>query len=268
MAYGQVLVDPVVLTIGAEKITKSQFDLILATLPPEQRSMAESPEGRRRVAEQLTELKTLAQEARVQKLDQSPDMKIRLALQTDQVLAAAAYQHMGEAKLDDAAVKAYYDEHKAEMEQVRARHILIRFQGSRVPLRLDQKDLTEDEALTKIKEIRAKIVGGAKFADVAMAESDDTGTGANGGDLGTFPKGGMVPEFDAVAFSIKVGELSDPVKTAFGYHLILVESRSPKPLEDARADIEKKLRPEMSQKGLDALKKKSPAVFDPIYFGK
>ena len=85
-------VDPVVLTIGAEKITKSQFEAMVATLPAQQRAQITTPEQRRKVAEQLAELKTLAQEARARKLDQSPELKVKLALQADQVLANAEYQ--------------------------------------------------------------------------------------------------------------------------------------------------------------------------------
>ena len=260
--------DPVVLTVGAEKFTKSQFEAMVATLPAQQRAQITTPEQRRKVAEQLAELKTLAQEGRAHKLDQLPDVKVKLALQADQVLANAEYQALGSKSADDTALRAFYDSHKEDFEEVTARHILIRFQGSPAPLGLGKKELTEAEALQKTKDLRAKIVAGAKFEDVAKAESDDTGSGANGGDLGSFTKGRMVPEFEKAAFSQPVGQVGEPVKTQYGYHIILVEKRQGKPFEQAKAEIAQRLGPEQAQKGLDDLKKKTTVVYDEAYFGK
>src|SRR5438093_795614 len=109
-----------------------------------------------------------------------------------------------------ADARKYYDAHKSEYERVKARHILIRFKGSPVPAG-DKKDLTEEEALAKSKALREKIAGGADFATLAKAESDDTGSGANGGDLNFFGHGQMVPAFEQVAFKLPVGEVSEPV---------------------------------------------------------
>ena len=79
--------------------------------------------------------------------------------------------------------------HKAEFEQVHAKHILIRFQGSQVPVRTGKKDLTDAEALAKAQEIRAKIVAGAKFEDQAKLESDDTGNAPERRRSGIFCQG-------------------------------------------------------------------------------
>jgi parvulin-like peptidyl-prolyl isomerase len=258
--------DPVVLTIGTEKLTQSQFEQILATLPAQQKAAVEKPEGRRQMAEQLSELLMLAHEARAQKLDQDRDVQARLTLQTNEVLANAEYQALG--KPDDAALHAYYDAHKAEMDQVHARHILIRFKGSRVPLRANEKDLTEEEALAKTKELRGKIVAGAKFEEVAKAESDDVGSGENGGDLDPFTKGNMVPEFETAAFALPIGQLSEPVKSEFGYHLILVESRKSKTFAEASPEMLQQVGPDQAKKGLEELKKKTPLVLNEAYFGK
>jgi len=260
--------DPVVLTVGTEKITKSQFERIIDTLPEQQKQMVASSEGKRRLAEQYAEMKTLVQEAKAKKMDQNPVTQTRLAMQADQVLANAEYQELGNGKPSQAAIEKYYQDHIKEWENVKGRHILIRFQGSQVPLRLNQKDLTEAEALQKAKDVRAKIVAGAKFAEVAQAESDDTGSGANGGDLGEFSRGQMVPEFENAAFAQKVGEVGEPVKSAFGYHIILVEAHSNKTLAEARPEIEGKLKPEVAQEGLEALKKKTPITLNDAYFGK
>ncbi|HEX5431615.1 MAG TPA: peptidylprolyl isomerase [Bryobacteraceae bacterium] len=260
--------DPVVLTIGNEKITQSQFEQIVATLPQQQREKVTTPAARKQVAEQLADLMTLAQAARAHKLDQTPAVKMRLELQDDQVLASAQYQSMGNGAADDATLHAFYDSHKKDWDQLTARHILIRFHGSQVPLKLGEKDLTEAEALQKAKDLRAKIVAGAKFADVAQAESDDVGSGANGGELGSFGRGAMVPEFENAAFSLPIGQVSQPVKSAYGYHLILVESRKTKSFEEAKPEIQQQIGPEQAKKGLEDLKKANPVVYNESYFGK
>ena len=270
LAWGQQPspADPVVLTVGSEKITKSEFEQILAGLPEQQRAAGESPQGRRQIAEQLAELKSLAQEAKRRKLDQDPKVQTRIALQVDQVLAGLVYQDLGSGTPDDAALKAYYAEHKADWEELKGRHILIRMQGSRVPLRPNEKDLTDEEALAKTKELRAKIIAGADFAVVAKAESDDTGSGANGGDLGSFTKGRMVPEFETAAFALKVGEISQPVKTQFGYHLIQIQEHNNKTFEDVKTEVAQKIKPDVAKKAVEDLTKKTAVVYDESYFGK
>jgi len=267
-APAAVPADPVVLIVGTEKITQSMFQEIIASLPAQQQAQLSTPEARKSLAEQVAELKVMAQEARTRKLDQSAAVRAKIALQSDQILANAVYQQLVAGDPDEAALKAYYAAHKQDWDEVKARHILIRMQGSKVPVREGHKDLTDAEALAKAKEVRAKILAGAKFEDEAKEESDDTGSGENGGDLGTFGQGQMLPEFDEVVFKAPVGQVTEPVKTVYGYHLILVEERKSKPFEDARGEIEQKIRPEMGQKAIDALKAKTLINYNADYFGK
>src|SRR5271169_6187636 len=111
--------DPVVLTVGTEKITKTQFELLLSTLPEQQKAAVQTPDGKRKLAEQYSEMLLLVQDARAKKLDQLPLIKTRLTMQEDQVLANAAYSALGEAKPDPAAIQAYYASHKAEWETIK-----------------------------------------------------------------------------------------------------------------------------------------------------
>jgi parvulin-like peptidyl-prolyl isomerase len=277
LAWGQqpqpASADPVVLTVGAEKITKSQFDQIMeqvtSQMPPERRATPPSPQARRQLAEQLAEMMAMAQEARSRKLDQNPDTKIQLTVRADQLLATALYQQLAkDMKPDDAALHAYYDEHKGEWEQVTARHILIRMTGSAVPLREGQKDLSDEAALAKATDLRTKIVAGGDFAALAKAESDDTGSGANGGALGEFTRGRMVPQFEQAAFALPVGEVSLPIKTQFGYHVIVVDKHESKNFEEVQPEILQKIQPELAQKVVDDIKKKTTIDFDQGYFGK
>jgi peptidyl-prolyl cis-trans isomerase C len=260
--------DPVVLTIGSEKITKSTFDAIIASLSEQQQAAVATPEAKRNLAEQIAELKMMAQEARVRRLDQSPALQTKIVLQAETVLAQAVYAEMIKAPPSEADMQAYYKAHEKEWMEAKGKHILIRFTGSRVPARDGHPDLSEEKALESAKAIRAKLVAGASFAELAKSESDDQGSGENGGDLGTFPQGAMVEEFDKVAFEIPVGQVSEPVKSAFGYHLILIESRGAKKFEDVKPDIEAAMKPELGQKAVEALKAKTAVVYDEGYFGK
>ena len=100
-------------------------------------------------------------------------------------------------------------------DQVKASHILLAYEGA---MRATVSR-TKDEALEQIKAMKADIDGGKDFADVA-SENSDCPSGRDGGDLGQFSRGQMVPEFDAAVFDMEVGETSDVVETDFGYHLI------------------------------------------------
>jgi peptidyl-prolyl cis-trans isomerase C len=265
--------DPIVLTVGTEKITRTQFEQIFAqiveSMPAERRAAAQAPQAKRQLAEQLAELKALAQEARREKIDQTPEAKAQLAMRSDQLVAGMLFQKISkDAKPSAADLQAYYDGHKADYDAVTARHILIRMTGSAVPLKEGEKDLSDDEALAKAKDIRAKLVAGADFAELAKADSDDAGSGANGGVLGDFTHGRMVPQFEEAAFALKVNEISEPVKTQFGYHIIQVTKHESKSMDDMKAEITEKIGPEMAQKSVDAIKSKTTITFDQTYFGK
>ena len=101
-------------------------------------------------------------------------------------------------------------------DQIGASHILLMYDGS---LR-STATRSQDEAQQKIAEIKAEIDGGIEFADAARANSDCPSS-AQGGDLGSFGRGMMVPEFEESAFGLELGAMSDVVTTDFGYHLIM-----------------------------------------------
>ncbi len=106
-------------------------------------------------------------------------------------------------------------------ERVRVKHILVRVEKN-----AGMQDKTT--ALNKIKEVQQKIKNGEDFSELARKYSEDPGSKEQGGDLGFFVHGDMVPEFEKVAFSLPVGEVSDIVETDFGYHLIECEEKKAK----------------------------------------
>jgi peptidyl-prolyl cis-trans isomerase D len=124
-----------------------------------------------------------------------------------------------DSNLSDSDLRKYYDAHKAEFDHPATATVKVLY----IPRLVSAADSAAARA--RIAALRAEIVGGAKFEDVAKRESADSASAVNGGDLGKGPKGRFVPEFDNAAFALKPGELSQPVATQFGYHLIRVDSR-------------------------------------------
>lgn len=123
------------------------------------------------------------------------------------------------AEPDEQAVRAFFDEHRSEMSQpetVQARHILVKVaQGADAA--------TEEAARLRLVEMQGKIAQGADFASVARTGSEDA-SASEGGELGYFSRGRMYPAFEAAAFALKSGELSEPVRTPLGWHLIYLQN--------------------------------------------
>jgi len=162
-------------------------------------------------------------------------------------------------------VKSYYDEHThdrfAVPEQIRARHILVK-----VPS--DADETARAEARKKATDLLAKLHAGGDFAALAKKHSDDPGSAALGGDLGTFSRGRMVPSFEAAAFALEPGQLSDVVESPFGLHIIKVEEKRPagvRPFDEVREEIVKTL---AEERGLELARKQAEADRRAIVSGK
>jgi len=256
--------DRVVLKAGSVTLTAAQFDELIDGLPDNAKAMARGPR-RKQFGDFLVRVYILSEEARRRKLNETHAYKVQSVLNDDQVLAGLVTAQVSEEiKVDEPEARKYYDEHKESYEEVTARHILMRVKGAPTPVKPGAKELTDEEALAKANDIRKRIVAGEDFATIARTESDDT-TGSNGGSLGSFPRGRMVPTFDQAAFTLKPGEISQPVKTQYGYHIIKVEDHRTKTFEEERASIEKILGPQKAQKTLEEMTK--GAFFDPDFFG-
>jgi peptidyl-prolyl cis-trans isomerase D len=149
-------------------------------------------------------------------------------------------------EVKDGEVAEYYELHKEERftepEQVRARHILVK-----VADRASAQ--AKAAARKKAEDLLAQVKAGGDFAALATKHSEDPGSAVKGGDLGLFPRGRMAPAFEAAAFGLEPGGLSDVVETPFGFHFIKVEERRPggvKPLEAVREEIVATLKKERS----------------------
>jgi peptidyl-prolyl cis-trans isomerase C len=263
----QVPPETVVLTVGDFKLTAAQFDAIADILPEQSKAFVKGP-GRKKFADQIAKVIVLSEEARRQKLDQAADFQLQSKYRSDEWLATLEENAIRDSiKVDDAALRDFYEAHKSDYERIHARHILIRFQGSTAPLKPGAKDLTEEEAMAKARELIQRIKGGEDFAKIAAAESDDNGAAASGGDLGWFGHGQMIPSVEEAAFKLEPGQLSEPVRSRFGVHIIQVEGRQFQSFDDVKAGIEKKLQPLMTQKALDEIEGKVKIDYDATFFG-
>jgi len=257
--------DPVIMTAGAVSIRKSEFEAALKTLPAEYQGMLSQPAGRKQFADDFLRMRLLASEGTKAGLQNDPEVINQLNLMRENLVATAELKKIDSGiTVSDAEIQKAYADNANQYEQVKARHILIAPKGS--PAAQAGKDLTDEQAKAKAEDLRKQIVAGANFEELAKKESDDTGSGARGGDLGSFGHNQMVPEFEQAAFAAKVGEVTPVVKTQFGYHIIKVEAHNNTPLDEVRPTIEKNLKQTKLHAALDAMKENAHPTFDETYF--
>jgi peptidyl-prolyl cis-trans isomerase C len=208
------LADDVVARVNGKDITAAEVQMATDVFGEQ---LAQIPEAQRRsmVVDALVDMHVMADAAEAAGVTDSPKYKARMAFLEAQALRNTYVEDELQAKISEDDIKARYEKDVTGYvapEEVHARHILVK---------------TEDEANAILKELAA----GGDFQAIAKEKSQDPGSKANGGDLGFFAKGQMVPEFEAEAFALKPGETSaKPVKTQFGYHILKVEERRTQPV--------------------------------------
>jgi peptidyl-prolyl cis-trans isomerase C len=197
--------DGIDITEDDVKLAESEIGPNLGSVPADQRL--------RLVVEYLIDNRLMASAAQKANLGSDPSMQARLDYYKNRALRDLFYEKNVGAAVTEAEAKAAYDKQVAAqppVEEVHARHILV-----------DKKEDAED--------IEAKLKGGADFAQLAKDKSKDTGSAPNGGDLGFFAKGQMVKEFEDAVWVLKPGDVSPPVQTQFGWHVIKLEEKRVRP---------------------------------------
>jgi parvulin-like peptidyl-prolyl isomerase len=260
---GNVPKDKVLIQVNDIKITVAQFDMILKAYPENTRAFVLGP-GRQQFFDNLVRTLVLSEEGKRRKLEDDPTYQALAQYSLAAILANQTTEDIRKnARVDDAALKKYLDKHECEYTKLKARHILVRAKGSPVPVRAGQPDLSEPEALAKAKDLRMRIQSGADFAELARTESDDVGTGAQGGDMGVFGHGQVAPSIEDAACQLKSGEVSEPVKSPLGFHLIQVQERQIKSLDELRPELEPKVRVELTKDQVEALINKAKVILAP-----
>ena len=226
--------DPVVAKVNGVEIHES--DLAVAEeeagqIPPM------TPDAKKDYLVQfMTDMILVSNAAEEKKLGDTASFKKHLEVAHKKLLMAALLQSVAKEALTDEAMHKVYDDAVKQMgeeKEVHARHILIRAAPG------DEK--ASKAAEDKIKAIIARLKKGEDFEKVAKEVTEDPSGKTNGGDLGYFTKDQMVPEFAEVAFKLNKGEISEPVKTQFGWHVIKLEdsrTKAPPKFEEVKAQIE------------------------------
>jgi peptidyl-prolyl cis-trans isomerase C len=256
--------ETVVLSIDGHSYTAAEFDRVVAGIVPPATTVSTSV--RRKVAGILSEMRLLSAEALRRGLDKEPRVQRALTLARDQALGQAVAYHIAQGILTNEA-RLNYEANKEGYEQIRARHILIRTPDSVVPVAEGKSPLTDEQAKARAKEVRERLLKGEDFAKLAAALSDDL-SASRGGELPRFRRMQMSsPEFENAAFKLRAGEFSEPVKTAFGYHIINVLERRSAPFDEVKAEIAMRLERDIFGKFLEELKHAHPAKLNESYFG-
>ncbi|MEW5946480.1 MAG: peptidylprolyl isomerase [bacterium] len=218
-----------VATIGNVVLTVEELNAMIESLPAHARPQLATDEDKRKFVEQFYETIAVAEVAREAGGAESVGFRTRMKLAENQLLAQTFMQEkLKGLEVSDEDARKYYEENAAEFSggQVKASHILV-------------------ETLEEAVEIRRELAKDpGRFEKLARERSTCTSK-ERGGDLGWFGRGKMVPEFEAAAFGMEKGEISDPVKTRFGFHVIRLDDRTEmtqKAFEEVKAEIVSKLK--------------------------
>ena len=241
--------DKVIATVNGEKVYQSELTRNLKqipnfdALPTEQQTLIKS-----KVVDAITKLRAVVQEAKKLDVQNTAEFKETLSDFRQQLMYSTLLENHVESAVTEAKLKAYYNEHKKDYMQTKAKaaHILL---------------ATEKEA----NEVIQKLKAGAKFSDLAQEFSIGP-SAQNGGDLGWFDKNTMVPEFSDATFKMKKGEYTKkPVKTQFGWHVIMLEDKvenTPSLYDDVKDKIKETIMQNEVESYLDKIIKKSEIVIN------
>ncbi len=230
----------VVATYAGKKLTSADVVHEIERLPGPSRAYLAAPDRKRQFVDNLILNELLFSEAQKAGYDTDPDIEKQVAdMRKRLVVQRLMREYQTPPTISDDEAKKYYDNNPGlfSSTQIKASHILV-------------KD--EDVA----RKLRAELVADpSKFADKAKELSIDKTSGAKGGDLGKFGPGRMVPEFERAAFALKKGEISEPVKTQYGWHIIMLVDREEgerKPFDQVKEQIKTTLRNKQMQDGIQA----------------
>lgn len=219
----------VLATVNGKEITESQVEAFLQSLNPQVAAQFSNEEGKEKLLQELVNQELFYLDAVKNNLDQEEAFIKELETIKENLLKQyAVAKLLGDITITEEEIKEYYEKYKdtfKKPETVRASHILVD---------------TEEEAKNIISEIKEE---GLDFKEAAKKYSKCP-SNANGGDLGYFSRGKMVPEFETAAFELNKEEISQPVKTQFGYHIILVTDKkeaSESTLEEVRGELERQI---------------------------
>lgn len=231
-------------TVNGTTISESRVDMLAKQGAAQ--GQPDNPEMRKKIIDQLSMQFLLSQESIKKGIDKNPEVLDQIDLTRQSILANAFVQdYLKNSPVSDDMVKAEYEKVKAKMtgSEYKARHILV------------DKEADAKDIIAKLKK------NPKAFESLAKDKSKDSGSKASGGDLGWFDPRAMVPEFGAALTKLTKGKFTEePVKTQFGYHVILLEDSRPKmipPLDQVKPQLQQQIQQQNLQKLFDDLKAKA-----------
>ncbi len=237
---------------------------------PRAAQQAQGPQ-RDEMKKQLGEFKVIAERARKEGVDREDLTRLQILFTRSQALFGAYFadlQKNADKMVAEGEVEQYYKDHTADFDEIRVRHILVSTQpkaeaedasdakdskaGKDKKAPEKPKTLTKDDARKKSEGLLERARKGEDFAKLATENTDDEDSKDKGGEYDFFGHGKMVPEFDKAAFALKPGEISDPVETQYGFHIIKLEERRAGPSPDADEKVRQQIVEKLKQEKLEA----------------
>jgi peptidyl-prolyl cis-trans isomerase C len=272
-AEAPVPANKVVLKVGNRQFTKADIDLLIADLPPQMQRNLASPDGKKSLGDQYSVLVALSEQAEAQHLEQSPEFVQRLAFQKDQLAAQAAYETLtADAKVTPEEVQAYYNAHADEYDEITVRQIIVRKKVAEAtsdpahPTAAAGPGLEPDQAKARAEAIRKEILAGTDIKKV-IEDFKAPGDVIIDAEPRTVRHGGMRPDMEKVAFSLKDGEVSESIDVPQALILFQLIKHSHSDVKDVSAEIEKKLRQDKVEASINGVKKNANIWMDEDYFG-
>lgn len=238
--------------IGKYVLTKEKYKIITAYMK-EKFNYTLTPDQEKEFIEYLVNKKLLAQEARKAGYADKKDIQVKYEWDFDDIISHEFYNDYVEkkSKVTDSEARDYYEKNKEDFIEVKAQHILIK-----------NKNMANN--------LYQRIKKGESFDDIAKSYSEDETTKPMAGDLGYFTKGMMVKEFEDAAFSLSAGEVSEPIKTIYGYHIIKVNDKRKISFDDSKDKIKKmineKKKKDNFEKIINKIKSENPVIINENYF--
>ena len=254
--------DTVVLKVGNEKFTKADLDFLVDNMNPQARH-ALATQGKKQLGEQYAAIVILSQQAHSRQLDKTPAFQRKLALETEQLQAQAAYDEIvQQTKVSPEEVNQYYSAHTSDFDQVVVRQVVVRKRAGNAAT---GPGLPEADAKSRAEAIRTALSAGT---DVKKVTEDFKAPGdvIIDSDPRTVRRGGLRPEMEKAVFVLKAGEVSDVFDVGQALAFFQVTGKSHAELKDVSSQLEQTLQKQRVDAAVEDLKKKTAVWMDEQYF--
>lgn len=254
----------IIMRVNGEPVTEREFAIFASSLPQQAQMVLGNPAGRKLIAEQYVRMKVLEQEGRRLGADDDPNVAAKMRYGKTNVDVEYAIQKIAEHP-NEQQLRNEYEKSKSDFDVVDLSHIVVAYQGGKIPPRGGQA-ATREIAMKIAGEVEQRLKIGEPFEKVAAMFSDDQQSAQVGGRLGRVPLAQLPPELQAPVAHLKPGEVSAPVMSEFGVHVFRVNLRHTPRFEEVRQRIEERTRETIVRDAIEKLAKDAKIDYDPKFF--